>query len=42
VVLRLTLPIDPKVTLLRFVVLDTASGKMGTTDLAAPFTSPKN
>ncbi len=42
VVLRVTLPIDPKVTGLRFVVRDTAPGKMGTTDLAAPFTSPQN
>jgi hypothetical protein len=42
VVLRLTLPIDPKVIRLRFVVLDTASGKMGTAELAAPFSSPQN
>jgi VWFA-related protein len=42
VVLRVTVPIDPKVTRLRFVVLDTATGKIGTTDLAAPFTSPQN
>jgi len=42
VVLRLTLPLDPKVTHFRFVVLDTATGKMGSVDLTAPVSPPKN
>jgi VWFA-related protein len=42
VVLRLTLRIDPKVTRYRFVILDAATGKMGTTELAAPFSSSQN